>query len=96
MQHFTGPQSYVKSICCLNTIDETFIYVRSNDSVIYCYTLNASQPIYKLTEHLATVCALSADNQRALIASGSWDQTCRVWDQNKCNAVLRHQNKVTA
>jgi WD40 repeat protein len=96
VQRFTGPQSYVSSICCLNTIDETLIYVGSNDSVTYCYTLNASQPIYKLTEHSAAVCALSADNQRALIASGPSDQTCRVWGQNKCKAVLRHQNKVTA
>ncbi len=88
VQYFTGPENYVSSICCLNTTNETLICVGSNDSVIYCYTLNTSEPIYKLTEHSGTVCALSADNERALIASGSWDQTCRVWDQKQCRAVF--------
>ncbi|XP_054161427.1 phospholipase A-2-activating protein-like [Oppia nitens] len=88
VQNLLGPENYISSICCLNTNNETFIFVGSNDSNIYCYSLENSEPIYKLQDHSGTVCALSVNNERALVVSGSWDQTCRVWKEKKCEAVL--------
>ena len=38
--------------------------------------------------YLRIVCALSANNERELLASGSWDQTARVWSGKDCKAVL--------
>lgn len=40
---------------------------------------------------------MSSDNQRELIASGSWDQTSRVWSGKQCKAVLvGHEGAVWA
>ena len=41
-----------------------------------------------LLPFLPIVCALSSSNELGLIASGSWDQTCRVWSDKQCKAVL--------
>ncbi|CAG2118513.1 unnamed protein product, partial [Medioppia subpectinata] len=97
VQNLLGAQNYISSVCCLHSATETLIYVGSNDSNIYCYSLEHSEPLHRLMDHSGTVCALTASNDKSLIASGSWDLSCRVWSDNKCKAVLvGHEGSVWA
>lgn len=39
-----------------------------------------------------SVCSLFADNENGLLLSGSWDQNCHVWKDNKTKKVLKGHN----
>lgn len=56
VQCLIGATHYVSSVCSLQTNDsqETMIYVGSNDAIIYCYSLQSSEPVSQLKEHSGT------------------------------------------
>lgn len=63
----------------VNDLNETSIYVGSNDGTIYVYTSSSSELRTKLTGHESTVCSIQAHRESQKLLTGSWDKTVRVW-----------------
>ncbi|RWS25934.1 phospholipase A-2-activating protein-like protein, partial [Leptotrombidium deliense] len=99
IQCFSGPEHFVSSICvlCNKVTNESIIFVGSNDSVIYAFTIEESSPKAKLQGHSGTVCALAACSDRGFVGSGSWDNTAMVWkDFNLKSTFVGHSAAVWA
>jgi len=81
-QNFTGPSSFVSSICYGKTqAGVTEIYVGSHDANVYVYTLMESKPITTLARHSGPVSALAFRicSDRDTLVSGGWDSTTIIW-----------------
>ncbi|XP_050401900.1 phospholipase A-2-activating protein [Patella vulgata] len=94
-----GHSNFVSSVCVMPP-DEKYpqglVFTGSNDSTILAFTLDSPQPIFKLTGHTNTVCALSA-GKFGFLLSGSWDKTARVWLNQKTVMTLEgHEAAVWA
>ncbi|CRL05013.1 CLUMA_CG018161, isoform A [Clunio marinus] len=56
-----------------------WIATASNDKTICLYNFGLAQPFATLTDHTETVCALAQGLSPAILVSGSWDKTARIW-----------------
>uniref|UniRef100_T1J7G6 Phospholipase A-2-activating protein n=1 Tax=Strigamia maritima TaxID=126957 RepID=T1J7G6_STRMM len=77
--------NFVSAICVLPPTDEYpkgIILTGSNDRVICAFTIDSSTPLYQLIGHTNTVCALAV-GKFGTVLSGSWDQTAKVWLNQK-------------
>ncbi|KAK3733079.1 hypothetical protein QZH41_008412, partial [Actinostola sp. cb2023] len=59
-----------------------------HDNNILVWTLDSLEPLYTLTGHTGAVCSLVAGKFGTLL-SGSWDNTAKVWINNKCVMTLK-------
>ncbi|KAH9488092.1 hypothetical protein Btru_065405 [Bulinus truncatus] len=85
-----GHTNFVSSICVMppdDTYPEGLIVTGSNDKTILAYKPDNPDPVFKLTGHEGNVCAL-ASGKFGFLLSGSWDNTARVWLNQKCVMVL--------
>lgn len=85
-----GHANFVISVCVTRPDDnypEGLIYTGSNDRTILAYIPDVPDPIFKLEGHANAVSALFAGKFGTLL-SGSWDQTAKVWLQQKCVMTL--------
>ncbi|ESN99243.1 hypothetical protein HELRODRAFT_67216 [Helobdella robusta] len=80
-----GHENFISCVCTLPPDDEYphgVILTGSNDHTINGYTIDSPAPVFKLTGHTNTVCALAAGKFGTFI-SGSWDNTAKVWFKQK-------------
>ncbi|XP_015927229.1 phospholipase A-2-activating protein [Parasteatoda tepidariorum] len=94
-----GATNFIASLCILpssSDYPDGLILAGSNDSKIYGFTFNSSEPVLRLFGHSSTVCSLSAGNF-GFFVSGSWDKTARLWTGQQCTNILEgHDQAVWA
>ncbi|XP_071118768.1 phospholipase A-2-activating protein-like [Haliotis cracherodii] len=95
----SGHSNFVASVCVVppdDTYPNGLIITGSNDNTILAFTLESPQPVFKLTGHTGTVCAV-ASGKFGFLLSGSWDKTAKVWLKQKCVMTLEgHEAAVWA
>ncbi|XP_013391939.1 phospholipase A-2-activating protein-like [Lingula anatina] len=95
----SGHSNFISSVTVMPPSDQYpqgLIMTGSNDNSILAFTLESPQPVFKLTGHDDTVCALAAGRFGTLL-SGSWDNTAKVWLNQKCVMTLKgHEQAVWA
>lgn len=69
--------NFVSAVCVFN--GGKWLATASNDKTICLYIFGSTQPFATLKDHTSTVCTLAQGNDSAILISGSWDQTARIW-----------------
>ncbi|KAK2149566.1 hypothetical protein LSH36_446g01013 [Paralvinella palmiformis] len=87
----SGHSNFVNCVCVMPP-DEKYpqglIMTGSTDNNILAFNLESPSPVYKLEGHTKTVCSLAAGKFGTLV-SGSWDETAKVWLNEKCLMTLK-------
>ncbi|XP_072542884.1 phospholipase A-2-activating protein [Salminus brasiliensis] len=86
-----GHTNFVSCVCIIapnETYPRGLIATGGNDNIICVFSLDRPDPMFTLTGHKNTVCALSAGKFGTLL-SGSWDTTAKVWLSDKCMMTLQ-------
>ncbi|XP_031706920.1 phospholipase A-2-activating protein isoform X2 [Anarrhichthys ocellatus] len=86
----SGHSNFVSCVCVIapsDTYPRGLIATGGNDNNICVFTMDQSQPLFTLTGHRSTVCTLSSGKFGTLL-SGSWDNTAKVWLNEKCMMTL--------
>ena len=80
--------------------DENMLFVCSRDPIIQLYELNLEQlvddkdPYQQISSfkgHEMSVTTVSANNSKQYLASGSRDQTTRIWDINTQQEISKRK-----
>ncbi|PIK49138.1 putative phospholipase A-2-activating protein [Apostichopus japonicus] len=85
-----GHESFISSVATLppnEKYPQGLIVTGGNDAKINAYTLESPMPVYTLTGHSGTVCALAFGKFGTLL-SGSWDCSAKVWLDSRCMLTL--------
>ncbi|XP_071838733.1 phospholipase A-2-activating protein-like [Apostichopus japonicus] len=86
----SGHKSFISSVATLppnEKYPQGLIVTGGNDAKINAYTLESPMPVYTLTGHSGTVCALAFGKFGTLL-SGSWDCSAKVWLDSRCMLTL--------
>ncbi|XP_002740172.1 phospholipase A-2-activating protein-like [Saccoglossus kowalevskii] len=87
----TGHKNFISCVCIMppsEAYSQGLIMTGSNDNTINAYLPTSTTPLYTLSGHTNTVCALAAGKFGTLL-SGSWDCTAKVWLQEKNVMTLK-------
>lgn len=86
----SGHENFISSVSTLPPSEKYphgLVVTGGNDAKIHAYTLESPVPVYTLTGHAGTVCALASGKFGTLL-SGSWDCTAKVWLNDRCMLTL--------
>ena len=92
---YEGHTNYVSCVVVMPPNEEYkdgLIYTGSNDSKIRAYLPYSVNPDHVLEGHTATISSLYISKNQTLL-SCSWDQTARVWLNQKTVMTLKGKNQ---
>ncbi|GAB6028809.1 hypothetical protein CHUAL_004620 [Chamberlinius hualienensis] len=96
---FRGHTNFVNAVCVVapnEQFPKGLILTASSDKSIGAFDFENESPLYRLTGHNNVVCSL-AIGKFGTIVSGSWDNTAKVWLNQKCVMTLEgHSGSVWA